>query len=612
MKVARFVQMCVLFAWVFAWQASANDPARVWVQFAPGQKAPVKVALQGAGGHIHYEFDDLSAMAVTVPAAALAGLRQNPNVTLIEDDPIRELVGQTVPYGIDMVQARDVWDANRDGVVDEGSPTGSGCRVCVIDSGVYVNHEDFAGVNIAGESGTPTAWNIDGCGHGTHVVGTIVAANNSKGVVGVTPGTAAIYMVKVFGDDCRWAYSSDLVYAARRCQAVGARIISMSLGGSFKSSAEESAFDQLYNEGILSVAAAGNSGNTRHSYPASYPSVISVAAVNKDEVVADFSQKNNQVELAAPGVGVLSTVPYLTPKITVDGADYHDVNHIENAAYGTASGALVNGGLCDSVGSWAGKVVLCERGSITFNEKVRNVQNGGGVAAVIYNNAPGNFYGTLGSGNSSAIPAVSISQADGQYLVANKLNFTATVSDPVPDAGSGYAAWNGTSMATPHVSAVAALVWNCDASRSNTQIREALQLSAKDLGPAGRDNSYGYGLVQAKAALDYLGGDGTDPGQPGNPDDPGDDPEDTTPPVISNVASRSTHRNGTFEITWTTDEPATSVVIFTCCGTHSDSTLVTNHRMTFKGRKGVTYEYWVSSADAAGNQATAGPFYHNN
>ena len=81
---------------------------------------------------------------------------------------------------------------------------------------------------------------------------------------------------------------------------------------------------------------------------------------------------NSQVELAAPGVGVLSTVPYLDEtSLTVGGVTYA-ANHIEFSARGSASGALVNGGLCDSVGAWSGKVVLCERGVRTFADHTRN------------------------------------------------------------------------------------------------------------------------------------------------------------------------------------------------------------------------------------------------
>ena len=85
----------------------AADTARVWVRFAPERKADVKGALQQAGGKIHHEFDDLGAIAVSVPEAALDGLQHNPHVELIEEDAKRELLGQTIPYGIDKVQARD-------------------------------------------------------------------------------------------------------------------------------------------------------------------------------------------------------------------------------------------------------------------------------------------------------------------------------------------------------------------------------------------------------------------------------------------------------------------------------------------------------------------------
>lgn len=82
-------------------------------------------------------------------------------------------------------------------------------------------------------------------------------------------------------------------------------------------------------------------------------------------------------------------------------------------------------------------------------------------------------------------------------------------------------------------------------------------------------------------------------------------------PVISNVASAKL-RGNQFEITWMTDVPSNSEVTFTCCGTYTNSTLVTSHRMTFNGSKGATYEYYVSSTDADGNKSTAGPFIHHN
>ncbi len=530
-RSAIFLSVALIFALALtlfmnypAASASQTGTTRVMVGYEPGSKGVVERALQGAGAQFHFAFDNLNTLVVSLPSSALAGISNNPHVILVEEDPERYLIGasmpmpdvfssltatdvidpfaQVVPFGIDMVQARDVWDADRDGAVDAGAPTGEGRTICIIDSGLYVDHVDLTGINLLG--GYPSGWDTDLFGHGTHVAGTIAAMNNDFGVVGVTPGTVSLYIVKVFGDDGAWAYASTLVDAANRCSAAGANIISMSLGGSKASTTERNAFASLYSQGILSVAAAGNDGLTIYNYPASYPTVVSVAAIDEAMLVADFSNQNDQVDLAAPGVAVLSTLPYLdSSSVVVDGITY-SASHIEFSGRGAASGALVSGGLCDSVGSWSGKVVLCERGVIDFYTKVINVQNGGGVAALIYNNLPGNFLGTLGEGNTSSIIGLSLSQEDGQFLVANKLGAVADLSSILTIPASGYEAWDGTSMATPHVSAVAALIWSSRPTATNTMVRDALFATAFDLGTIGRDNAYGYGLVQAYDALQAL------------------------------------------------------------------------------------------------------------
>jgi serine protease len=485
--------------------AQGSDKERVWVQFKDGSKAQVQRALQGAGGEIHHTFDGINAFAVSLPSQAIAGIQNNPNVKLVEADPVRKPMGQIQPYGIGMVQAPEVWATGT---------TGDGITVCVIDSGIHAGHEDFQGVNLVG--GYPSGWNNDTCGHGSHVAGTIAAKDNTSGVVGVNTGGINLFIVKVFdGETCGWSYSSDLVDAANRCANAGAKVINMSLGGSFSSQTENNGFANLYNQGVLSVAAAGNGGNTQKSYPASYNSVVSVAAVDNTKTLASFSQRNDQVELAAPGVGVLSTVPFVSATTAVDGVSYI-VSALEFTYEGSASGTLVNGGRCTAAGSWSGRTVLCERGDISFADKVNNAYAGGAAAVIIYNNASGGFSGTLGSAG-PAIPAVSMSQEDGQYLVSNKIGVSASVSTVPNNQGSGYAYYDGTSMASPHVAGVAALIWSANPTWSNQQVRDALAVTAEDLGSAGRDTSYGWGLIRAKAALDELqGGGGTDP-DPNNP-----------------------------------------------------------------------------------------------
>ncbi len=531
LSITLLMVLVLLFSALTPVSADPKDTVRVWVSYKEGKSAEVLGLLQAANSQVHFDFPELGAYVVTLPAAALNGILNNPHVLGVDEDaeryPIADMQaqvtaqalevvdpdGDTVPYGIDMVQARDIWDANRDGAIDGGAPTGSTRTLCIIDSGYYQDHEDLPNA-VGGYSQMVTTWSVDGFGHGSHVGGTIAAENNGKGVIGVTPGTVNLYIVKFFGDDGLATYASNLVDALNRCRTAGANVVSMSLGGSRSVRTEKTAFANAEAAGVLSIAAAGNEGTSALSYPASYTSVVSVAAIDSNKVVANFSQYNSEVELAAPGVAVLSTLPYIdSTKVTVNNVDYA-AHLIEFANTSTKSGSLADGGLCTATGDWNGKVVLCQRGDISFYDKVMNVQNSGGVAAVIYNNVPGIFSGTLGEGASSTIIAVSISQQDGLTLL-NELGATATVTNGQLLTGSGYEAWDGTSMATPHVSAVAALVWSANPSWTNTQIRQALTATAQDLGAAGRDVYYGYGLVQAKAALEYL--DGSTPPPPPPP-----------------------------------------------------------------------------------------------
>jgi serine protease len=506
--------------------AAIGDDNRYIIQFAPGAAGDGVAAVQAMGGEIKVDMTNRSvnAIAVEIPSQAISGLRNNPNVIDIEPDHRRYPMADEVPYGISMVQA--------DQVSDEFA---GNQKVCVIDSGYHIDHVDLQSNDVTAtyDSGSGDPF-IDPCGHGTHVTGTISALANGGGVLGVLPsGNVALHIVKVFGNDnwsggsCGWSYSSSLANAAYECGDAGANVINMSLGGGTSSTTENQAFQDLYNQGVLSVAAAGNSGNTSYSYPASYDSVISVAAIDSNKDLASFSQRNDQVELAAPGVGVMSTTPFADAEVSV-GNDSYSASPMDRSASTTAEGNLVDGGLCTSAGNWSGQTVLCERGQISFSDKVSNVESGGGVAAIIYNNEPGGFMGTLDCSGPphracSSVPAVSISQADGQNLVSNELGSSAFVSTIEVIPGDGYAAWNGTSMASPHVAAVAALVWSYVPDATPGEIRAALAASAEDLGSSGRNNEFGYGLVQAQAALDYLGGGG-DPG-------PGPDPDPNEPPV---------------------------------------------------------------------------------
>lgn len=491
-------------ALLFSSMAGAEGDGRYMVKFRDFGGAPQAVA--AAGGHVVHELGPQKAIAAYLPAQALEGLRRNPNVEYVEVDPRRYPMAQTTPYGIGMVQANDSAFAT-------SNP--SNVTVCIIDSGYQLAHEDLQDNYVTGTNDSGTGnWSEDSCGHGSHVAGTIAALNNGVGVVGVNGGgTLNLHIEKVFnGSACQWTYSSSLVTALNRCRAAVSGtdrklVVSMSLGGSTSSTTENNAFQTAYNAGVLSVAAAGNDGSTRKSYPASYNSVISVAAVDITGTVAPFSQKNDAVELAAPGVGVLSTTPFKPASLNAGSSTWLGAN-VDGSARKDATGILIDGGLCGATNiSWSGKVVLCERGTNSFADKVSKVQGGGGLGAAIYNNVSGGFAGTLNG--TSTIPAISLSQEDGG-LARAQAGQTATLVNTT-GTGNGYESYDGTSMATPHVSGVAALVWSQRAGKTNAEIRQALQATALDKGTAGKDNSYGYGIVQAKAAYDYLAGGGTPP-----------------------------------------------------------------------------------------------------
>jgi serine protease len=203
----------------------------------------------------------------------------------VPSDPNDSTNSQTLPYGIQMVESTDLWNL---GI------TGSGVKVCVIDSGIYKASPDFKTLNLSGNdtpnvNGDTSHWFLDLCRHGTHCSGTVAADNDKNGVVGVAYN-AGVHSVNVFhGSGCGWSYASGLIGASNKCKEAGAKVISMSLGGSGSSTTESNHFQALFdNDGILTVAAAGNGGNTAKSYPASYPSIMSVAAVDKNSNKVGF------------------------------------------------------------------------------------------------------------------------------------------------------------------------------------------------------------------------------------------------------------------------------------------------------------------------------------
>lgn len=210
--------------------------------------------------------------------------------------------------------------------------------------------------------------------------------------------------------------------------------------------------------------------------------------------------------MTAGGVDTLSTYPAdmaSTSVVTVsDTVIASSAMTYSNA--GDVSAAIHYMGLGSSVDTdAAGKICVIDRGEITFDEKVMNCENSGGLGAVIVNNVDGILNGTLGDTTTSSIPAVGAALADRELILA-----ASNVSVEV--GTSDYGLMSGTSMATPGVAGMAALLWSNHQECNGTQIRDALKQTAFDAGAAGHDNYFGYGIVKVADAHNYLLENGCD------------------------------------------------------------------------------------------------------
>ena len=349
---------------------------------------------------------------------ALAALQSDPEVEYAEEDKIISVkLTPNDPYfsssgswgqayydlwGLHTINASLAWDAS----------TGAGIVVAVVDTGIDYNHPDI-GANvwmnkneIAG-NGTDDdgngyiddvrGWNfvantndpLDDNGHGTHVAGTIAAiGNNGLGIIGVAwqARVMALKALDSTGSGPDSILAPAILYAANN----GADVINASWGSAGPSQTIADAVDYAYNMGAVFVAAAGNGNdNANNYYPANLWDVITVAASDPTDALASFSNWGDKIDVAAPGVDILSL-----------------------RAAGTSMGA------------------------------------------------------------------------------------------PLNDA---YTRADGTSMAAPHVSGLAALILAAHPEYSNEEVRQAIRVSADNLGQPGFDMNFGYGRIDASAAVAVTG-----------------------------------------------------------------------------------------------------------
>ncbi len=391
--VAALAAMLLMLCAVTA-QAATYEPNQVIVKYADGVSTTQRVALFDRTG-VTKTLSSVSGVGAKVvsvsgdPAAVAARLNRSSLVQYAEPNLILKV--DAVPndprfgelYGMDRIDAPEGWDAAGLGAF----PATGGVKIGIVDTGIDQTHPDLSGQTVACAksqgllpimSGSIQVGSCaDDNDHGSHVAGTIAAkANNGIGVAGVA-FNADLVICKALGGPLGTGSTADVANCINWVASQGARVISMSLGGGASTTLQQAVASAWNNgNGALIVAAAGNDGDSTLNYPAAYAEVVSVAATDSADARASFSNANADVEIAAPGVNVLSTV-----------------------------------------------------------------------------------------------------------------------------RGGGYATFSGTSMATPHVSAVAGVLRQVFPADSAAAIRSRLDAAVNDLGPAGRDASFGFGRVNlCKAA----------------------------------------------------------------------------------------------------------------
>ena len=290
---------------VFPAAASAAD--RYIVVLKPGADSRA-VANEHARDHaltVHFVYEAaLRGYAATIPAARVEQVRRDARVDYLERDGTMRTIAQTLPWGIDKIDA----DASST-QAGNGSGAISTVNGYVIDTGVDGAHTDLKVVKHVNFAGGP---NKDCNGHGTHVAGTVAARDNSSDVVGVAPD-APLTGVKVLG--CGGSGTTSGVIKGVdwvTANAVKPAIANMSLGGSASRTLDDAVVKSA-SSGVFYALAAGNDGTDAcNSSPAragagTNNGVATVAATDSSDKETSWSNYGSCVDIWAPGATILST-----------------------------------------------------------------------------------------------------------------------------------------------------------------------------------------------------------------------------------------------------------------------------------------------------------------
>ena len=301
----------------------------------PGAVANEMASKHGFSVILVYKYA-LKGFYAIIPEATLDKVKNDPRVDYVEEDqkvfafnkPPHDHGGddsepppessQDLPTGVNRIDADLSATANINGVDDRVN-----VDIAIIDTGIDTKHPDLNVVNHIRCTGTGA--NRDQNGHGTHVAGTAAALDNDIGVVGVAPG-AKLWGVKVLnaaGSGTLGCVVAGIDYVTKHAAEI--EVANMSLGFEGSSDTLDTAIAKSVEAGVVYVVAAGNSAKDAKTFsPANHPDVITVSAIadfdglpgglasptcrnDGDDTFADFSNFGSLIELAAPGVCILST-----------------------------------------------------------------------------------------------------------------------------------------------------------------------------------------------------------------------------------------------------------------------------------------------------------------
>lgn len=481
-----------------------------------------QVKLLNTEANIQKALDAVEMIVIEADEATAGQLLNNPQVASVEEEifipapapmakrpvggsPSLLVENIKLPWGIGAVKAQAAWSL---------SGAGAGARVMVLDTGLDKDHVDLAGRfekgrDFVGDNRRDVPYPFfDGNGHGTHVSGTILADGKHSGLVGVAP-EATLLMGRVCGDvGCS---SIAIIEGVNWAISEKVSVVNMSLGGPMSSSSGKRAYERADAAGVMIIAASGNGGNGSISYPARYKTVFSVGAVDQKIKKAEFSQWGPELDIVAPGVDVLSSIPTNTGSrgvVAIDFADGQGPVEVENKAMANSpvvevpiNAELVHVGLGKAQDfngvDVTGKIALIQRGEINFRDKVDGATRAGAIAVLIYNNEDGLIVGTMGE-TQSDIPALMITQVVGETLAKQAKNAQAIAEIKIIE--TSYAEFQGTSMAAPHVAGVAALVRATNPGLTPAEVRDVLRNTAERISP-NPENQYGSGMIDAERAV---------------------------------------------------------------------------------------------------------------